>query len=113
MKLSEALKVTGFTKCEFGPERGMICESCDSDNRQLYFRSGCYEHPSDGVYYCAKCVKSEAEENKRLSGACCAKCGAPHTVRPEDANRPCFDCYANNEPKPLTKEQLDFQRFCD
>lgn len=62
MELDQALKATGFEKCQFGPDSDP-CESCHTPKKQLYFRSGGYEHPNDGEYFCGACVKKEADEN--------------------------------------------------
>lgn len=61
--LDDALRMTGFSKCKFGPD-SEPCEKCETPQKQLYWRS-VDPYSQDGEYFCDDCVVSEAEENAR------------------------------------------------
>lgn len=63
VSLEDAMRMTGFTKCEFGPD-GDECEKCDEPNKQHYWRRT-DPFSMDGEYFCADCVIAEANANAR------------------------------------------------
>jgi len=63
MDIQTACKMTGFSRCHFGPDSDP-CEVCDKAGQQLYFRPT-DPFSSDGQYYCYTCVTKEAAENAR------------------------------------------------
>lgn len=54
-KLKEALEITGYEKCTFGPDKDP-CEECGTPNQQLYFGDRDYWDAREGKYLCAHCV---------------------------------------------------------
>ncbi|WP_028316713.1 hypothetical protein [Desulfatibacillum aliphaticivorans] len=56
----EIFQEMGFDRCEFGPEPGEKCESCERDNVQLYF-SGTADA---GAYWCRACILEAHEESE-------------------------------------------------
>ena len=61
-ELTEALRGTGFEKCEFGQDSDP-CEKCGTKNEQLYFGNRDYWDGREGTYWCAACVIKLHEEN--------------------------------------------------
>ena len=62
MKIEEACKITGFSKCKWEPTEGEECDNCDETGKQPYYRRECYE-VEEGSYFCDTCVIAEAEDN--------------------------------------------------
>lgn len=66
MEIDEALKITGFSLCEFKADDGDVCESCEkemSDGENVYYERTSYEC-DEGAYHCESCVTAKPEEWK-------------------------------------------------
>ena len=60
MELKQALEITGFEKCEFGPDSDP-CENCGMCEQQLYYRRTSYWE-NEGEYNCETCVVEHAKQ---------------------------------------------------
>lgn len=88
--LEQAIKITGFKKCEFGPDNDP-CERCDMNWKQLYYmRTDYWEN--EGIYYCESCVIEFAEEISKVTLNECPECGKEEYGWDEDNGKKCFEC---------------------
>lgn len=95
MELEEALKITGFQKCEFEPDNDP-CEKCDKPELQLYYKRTDYWE-NEGFCYCAACVIEYAKEISSITINECPECGSKDYGWPEDSGKKCFDCFSASE----------------
>lgn len=104
MELVEALKITGFEKCEFEPDSDP-CEKCNATDKQLYYRRTSYWN-EEGNYFCADCVVMHAEEINSVVDIKCSRCGDVFPGWPEQVGGICMDCDAcDQETQMAIKEQ--------
>jgi len=66
LTIEEALKITGFSLCEFKADGKDECSTCDKPIKKgnnVYYERTCYE-VDEGEYHCEDCVKKKPEEWK-------------------------------------------------
>ena len=62
----EALRITGFTLCEFKADGDETCDSCEETIKKgnnVYYERTCYES-DEGNYHCESCLISKPSEWK-------------------------------------------------
>ena len=101
MNIEQALKETGFVRCEFKADGHDPCDKCNEPIKRgadVFYSRTCYE-VDEGEYYCEACTINWSKDNETEEYNC-PTCGQEETKFVGHPDTQCFDCYANRSGMP-------------